>query len=90
VTEEDEIEREIAALRDAYRAELPAKVEAISKAIAARDAETTRTLAHRLRGTAGSYGLSVVSAAAGALEDAGADWAKLESLLPALTAAAGR
>jgi len=94
VSHDDEVEKEIAELRRAYRADLPGKMEAIAKAISARDVEGSRTLSHRLRGTAGSYGLTEVSRAAGAIEDALSsatiDWPRVEGALAELTAAASR
>jgi HPt (histidine-containing phosphotransfer) domain-containing protein len=94
VTTDDEVEREIAELRRAYRAEVPSKVATIARAVQARDREGATTLAHRLRGTAGSYGLAEVSAVAGAIEDAltstTPDWSAIDGYVAELTAAADR
>lgn len=87
------VDGELAELQRAYRAELPAKIGALAAAVTARDANTAAALAHRLRGTAGAYGLSEVSAAAGAIEDAlgGApEWPTIDRLVGDLTTAAGR
>lgn len=67
---EDDLDAELAALRTAYGRDLPGKIVAVSEAIAARDHERTRALAHRLRGTAGVYGYAAVSAAAATIEEA--------------------
>jgi HPt (histidine-containing phosphotransfer) domain-containing protein len=55
-------------LRRAFRESVPGKLDEIAAAIAARSLETTRALAHRLAGTAGSYGLKQLGAAAAAIE----------------------
>ena len=72
-------------LRDAYRDSVPAKLDEIDAALAARSLETARALAHRLAGTAGSYGMADLGAAASAIEariDAGGDpWDDLARLL---------
>jgi CheY-like chemotaxis protein len=72
----------MSALRDGYRAELPAKIDTlvdlVTRALATRgsaheDVASTRelvALAHRLRGTAGSYGFGEIGELAGELEDA--------------------
>jgi len=66
----DEVDEELAALRRAYGRDLPAKARAVSEALAKDDRGTAALLAHRLRGTAGSYGFAEVSVAAGSIEDA--------------------
>ncbi len=68
----------LAALYRDYAKSLPRRVRRIGDALRAsrrapgdaRSLEKARTLAHRLRGTAGSYGFEAVSAAAGRVEDA--------------------
>ena len=94
VTTDDDVETEIAELRRIYRAELPSKVATIANAVSARDRSVAAALAHRLRGTAGSYGFADVSAASGAIEDALAsdepDWSAVDAQVAELTAAAGR
>ena len=67
---DDDVAREIEELRRAYRAALPPKVDALAEAIEREDRDVASALAHRLRGTSGSYGLEAVSALAGAIEDA--------------------
>jgi HPt (histidine-containing phosphotransfer) domain-containing protein len=70
------LDAELAVLREAYRAGLPGKLEALADAVRAalaapHDAEVRRAacrLAHGLRGGAGSYGYGAVSAVAGRLE----------------------
>ena len=82
---------EIAALQAAYGRELPAKIQAIVDAVTARDRGTALQLSHRLRGTAGAYGFSAASDAAGAIEDAferGDDWPSVDVLTASLRAAA--
>lgn len=66
----DDVERALAELRREYARELPAKVSAIVEALARNDRATATLLAHRLRGTAGSYGFAEVSAAAATIEAA--------------------
>lgn len=78
-------------LRQAYRAALPAKVDLLAAAVAARARAEAVDLAHRLRGTAGSYGCFEVSELAGRLEaslSAGEDWADAQALVEALRRAA--
>ncbi len=59
----------LAELRRGYIASLPGKLDEIAAAIDRRALEDTRALAHRLRGTAGSYGVAAISSAVGAIED---------------------
>lgn len=79
----------LAELRRVYVASLPLKLDEIFAAMTRRAFGDTRSLAHRLRGTAGSYGLPAISAAAGAIEDRmdtgeeHAIWSELEELLAA-------
>lgn len=65
----DDVADEIAALQRAYREALPPKVEALERAMTARSADAI-LLAHRLRGTSGSYGMQAISGHAGDIEDA--------------------
>ena len=68
----------LAELRDDFASRLPDRIEAVSKAIRAADGDRqdgelrdeARGAAHRLRGSAGSYGFPAVSVAAGRIEDA--------------------
>jgi HPt (histidine-containing phosphotransfer) domain-containing protein len=78
-------------LQREYTAELPHKLDELAEAIAARDASQATMLAHRLAGTAGSYGLSQVSCAAGVvearlLEVATQGWEPVEKALSVLRA----
>ncbi len=89
--------------RDSYRANLPGRVEALVAAVARARAEGTqvriveaRTLAHKLRGSAGSHALLPVSEAAARIEEAlralpgGGDaprWREVEDALTALRGA---
>lgn len=87
-----------AALKREYSAEVPAKVDEIAAAIeeaersGAPDALARATsLAHRLAGTAGSYGLPDVGDRAGAVEDALRDvgaggWQRVRAALERLVA----
>jgi HPt (histidine-containing phosphotransfer) domain-containing protein len=72
-------------LRRSYRDSLPSKLDEIDAAITARSLDTARALAHRLAGTAGSYGMAAIGSAAAAIEariDAGGDpWDDLAQLL---------
>ncbi|HEY1190042.1 MAG TPA: PAS domain S-box protein, partial [Gemmata sp.] len=75
-----------------YRRALPDKVRAIREALHEPNPARVTELAHRLRGSAGMYGLPTVSEAAGKLEDAcrsGAEGAPLAELVAALVRAAG-
>ncbi len=85
----DELEAELAALRLEYAASLSPKARAIVVALAT-DREEARALAHRLRGTAGSFGFAEVSAAAGALEDALERGEDVAHLVAGLITAASR
>ena len=85
-----DFDAQFAAMKKNFIERLPAKADEIDAAIARRAADDVRTFTHRLRGTAGSYGLPTVSKAAGALEDRviGAAnetlWTDVEDLLAAL------
>lgn len=64
----------LAELKRQYRERLPSRIEELGQALAAGRAdpsrlEAARLLAHRLRGTAGSYGVPQVGEIAGRLED---------------------
>lgn len=91
---DDDVAREIEELRSAYRAGLPQKIDALGAAIADEDRDAARALAHRLRGTSGSYGLPAVSAIAGAIEDAldarVVDWGPVQKDLDRLRQAVTR
>ena len=68
----DDFEAELARLSADYARDLPARVAELREAHA-RGAAGAADLcegAHRLRGTAGSYGFAEISALAGRLEDA--------------------
>ncbi|MBL8717619.1 MAG: Hpt domain-containing protein [Myxococcales bacterium] len=68
------VEARLAKLREAYGVALPAKLAELRAALAAADSgegiAAARALAHRLRGTAATYGFAAVSEAAGRIEDA--------------------
>jgi chemotaxis protein histidine kinase CheA len=81
----------LAALRIDYARRLPGRVRQVARALRAlrrtpgdaRLLERARALAHRLRGTAGSYGFAAVGAAAGRVEDGilRAAWGEIDSAL---------
>lgn len=87
----DDFAAKLAELRRVYVAALPVKLDEIAAAVTRRALDDTRALAHRLRGTAGSYGIASISAAAGAIEDridaaatggeSPALWSEVETLL---------
>lgn len=87
----DDFAAKLGELRRAYIATLPIKLDEIAAAVTRRALEDTRALAHRLRGTAGSYGVASISEAVGAIEDridgaaTGGEspslWKELEALL---------
>ena len=60
---------ELAELRRVYVASLPGKLDEIAVALGKGDLADARNLAHRLRGTAGSYGVTDAGKAFGAIED---------------------
>ena len=75
MSEPDEVEAALAALRRGYAAELPDLVRSLAARMeeaATRPSalDQARREAHRLRGTAGSYGFAAVGEAAGRIEDA--------------------
>jgi HPt (histidine-containing phosphotransfer) domain-containing protein len=83
-----DFDAELANMRRVYLASLPVKIDEIAAAVTRRALDDTHTLAHRLRGTAGSYGVESISTAIGAIEDridAGGDasllWTELDELL---------
>jgi len=63
-------ESKLAALRAGYAAGLREKLRAIQERLDAGDPAEAKALAHKVRGTAGSYGYAHVGEAAGRLEDA--------------------
>lgn len=64
------VEALLAQMRAQFTASLPAKVAALEQLVASRAWEDARRAAHKLRGSASTYGHAAVSAAAGAIEDA--------------------
>jgi HPt (histidine-containing phosphotransfer) domain-containing protein len=71
----DDVQAALAVLRTDYAARLPALIQSLLDLVEEAGerpgvAEEARLLAHRLRGTAGSYGFVDVSEAAGRIEDA--------------------
>jgi diguanylate cyclase (GGDEF)-like protein len=102
---EDDVDATLRALREEYGARLEEKVRELTAAMerawagSAEALEETFQLAHKLHGTAGSYGFGAVSEAAGRLEallkparagGAAADWSALDSALREVTAEAKR
>lgn len=88
----DGLERRLAVLRAAYTSALGTRRAEIRSALqpGRADAEAlqhARLLAHRMRGSAGSYGLPEVGAAAGRLEDAIAEYGRSAQNWPAVEAA---
>ena len=91
----DELENAFSALRRDYAASLPAKLDELAAALDEAErsgapaalAQAT-SLAHRLAGTAGSYGLAEVSASASVLEEklGGKDFAAARAAFISLTA----
>lgn len=57
-------------LQREFASELGARIATLQEAIDRNDLDEARTLAHRLYGTAGSYGMTSVSTFAGELEQA--------------------
>jgi HPt (histidine-containing phosphotransfer) domain-containing protein len=66
----EDIQAALDAARAEYAAELPDLVRALLARIEQAAADEARSQAHRLRGTAGSYGFAAVSDVAGRIEDA--------------------
>jgi HPt (histidine-containing phosphotransfer) domain-containing protein len=60
----------LAAAHSQFAASLPAKVASIEESLAGGAWEDVRRAAHRLRGSAGTYGFAALAAAAAAIEDA--------------------
>ena len=89
---DDDAERELAELRAIYAAELPGLIQRLAELSAdapcdPQAAREAKNAAHRLRGTAGSYGFSAVTEIAGKIEDAiEGDRAAIPDLIRALIA----
>ncbi len=89
-----DLEKAFAALREEYARALPAKLDELGAALReaqSGDAEArarATALAHRLAGTAGSYGLTDVSAQAASVEQAlnAGDLATAQQVFDALRA----
>jgi HPt (histidine-containing phosphotransfer) domain-containing protein len=60
----------LAAAHSQFAASLPAKVAAIEEHVARGAWEDARRAAHKLRGSAATYGFAALGASAGAIEDA--------------------
>ena len=75
---------ELEALVAEYRASLPAKLERIESLAAAGDLKALARELHTLAGSAGTFGLPQVSAAARAAEEAVFEQGELERRLQAL------
>ncbi len=65
---DDECSAEIAELTAMFREGLPAQLDQIRMALAARDWATLRSLVHTLKGTAGSYGFPHLTELSGEVE----------------------
>jgi HPt (histidine-containing phosphotransfer) domain-containing protein len=93
----DDLQEILAALREGYAADLPALVASLAASIdlarrepSAESLRAARDQAHRIHGTAGSYGFAAAGKAAGRIEvalDAGA-WEEIDDALAALRAEA--
>jgi len=64
------VEALLAQMRAQFTASLPAKVVALEQLVARSAWQEARRAAHKLRGSASTYGHGAVSAAAGAIEEA--------------------
>ncbi len=95
---EGDLEERFAALQREYATEVPAKVAEIAAAVveaeragAGEPLAHATSLAHRLAGTAGAYGLPGVGEAAGAVEEAlrevsSAGWQRVRAAVAELLA----
>jgi len=63
---------QIAALRESFRGEIPARIAEIANAVFAKDLPKVAELSHRLKGTAGCYGFASLSDSSDALQAAAA------------------
>jgi HPt (histidine-containing phosphotransfer) domain-containing protein len=57
-------------LVEMYIEETPARIKTLEQAFASGDREALRTVAHQMRGAAGSYGFETLTVSAGILETA--------------------
>jgi HPt (histidine-containing phosphotransfer) domain-containing protein len=64
------VEQMLAEARAQFAARLPAKAAALQEHLARGAWEEARRAAHKLRGSAGTYGFAVLGAAAGEVEEA--------------------
>jgi HPt (histidine-containing phosphotransfer) domain-containing protein len=64
------VEQMLAEARAQFAASLPAKAAALQEHLARGAWEEARRAAHKLRGSAGTYGFAVLGAAAGEVEEA--------------------
>jgi HPt (histidine-containing phosphotransfer) domain-containing protein len=64
------VEQMLAEARAHFAASLPAKAVALEEQLARGAWEEARRSAHKLRGSAGTYGFAVLGAAAGEVEEA--------------------
>jgi CheY-like chemotaxis protein len=67
---EDSADSQLAALRASFVAEVPSRIAEVGTAVLAGDLTRVADLTHQLKGTAGCFGLSAISAAAAALHAA--------------------
>ncbi len=72
-----------AELLELFVSELPNRVAGLEEAVSGEDRETLGTLAHLIRGAAGSYGFQALCPLAGELEEKSptADFSELSALL---------
>jgi HPt (histidine-containing phosphotransfer) domain-containing protein len=75
-----EPDSELLELLAPYIAELPSRAAALETSLERRDWPALATLAHRLKGTAGSFGFPLITDAARELEDAVAAERALDSV----------
>ena len=79
-----DIAAELAALRKDYLSRLPAKLDELAALVESRSRAEARQAAHKLRGTAGTYGAGVFGEAIGAIDDAlvgDLDWPTIDSFI---------
>jgi HPt (histidine-containing phosphotransfer) domain-containing protein len=73
-----EVDALLAAAREQYASRLPSKLAAIEELAARGDWEEARRAAHKLRGSAATYGFAAIGEAAAALEQLALDAASFD------------